>query len=71
MSAQNDDGICYPVDGCIESANCSSGEECLTALASFFIPVGGGLRVDNLYCVPAPEDPADCPPRSIHTSAIF
>jgi hypothetical protein len=71
VSAQNDDGICYPVDGCIESADCDEGEDCLTALAEAFGIGGGGLRVDNLYCVPAPEDPTQCPPRSIHTDSVF
>ncbi len=71
VSAQEDVGICYPVQGCTESGDCDTGEECLTTLAVAFGISGGGYRVDNLYCVPAPSDPADCPARSVHTSAIF
>jgi hypothetical protein len=43
----------------------------LSALAEAFGVRGGGLRADNLYCVPAPEDPMACPPRSVHTDEIF
>jgi len=71
VSAQNDDGVCYPVEGCIESSTCGDDEECLTSLAAAFGIGGGGLRADNLYCVPAPEDPEQCPPRSIHVDDIF
>jgi hypothetical protein len=71
VSAQQDDGICYPVTGCNASSDCEGNEECLTALAVAFGIGGGGLRVDNLYCVPAPEDPAQCPPRSVHTDLIL
>ncbi len=71
VSAEDDNGVCYPVDGCTAGADCGQDEECLSTLAQAVGIVGAGLRTDNLYCVPAPDDPADCPPRSVHTTTIF
>jgi hypothetical protein len=70
VSAEDDEGVCYPVRPCNGPADCGAGEACLSDLANAF-GVSGALRTDNLYCVPAPTDPAACPARSVHTAEIF
>jgi hypothetical protein len=77
VSAESDEGVCYPVDTCSEGGpTCPAGDLCLSTLAEAFGAGTGGLRTDNLYCVPAPDaplpgEPDPCPARSFHSRTIL
>ncbi|MBW2460825.1 MAG: hypothetical protein JRH11_04210 [Deltaproteobacteria bacterium] len=71
VSAEDDNGVCYPVDGCTASADCGQDEECLTELVEDILLDVGGLRADNLYCVPTPDESGECPLRSFGVTFVI
>lgn len=59
VSAETDEGICYPVTSCGLSSECPEGQRCLAEV------IGAGPTATGSYCVPEPN-PGDgsCPARS-------
>ena len=59
ISAERDEGVCYPVSSCDSSAECAAGEICLADFVAF----APGAATDHYYCVPL-DVGEGCPARS-------